>query len=155
MSQKTVRISAGYSDKTSENYNSTSYSINLEMDAHINGTTTEIEEASNRLFQLCRKIVNHQKGVSVDNLLEDNTPTQPTQQYTAPTNNYSNNNNRCSEKQVKCIYGVAKGRGMTTQAISSLAQRYGKKRLGELTSSEASLLIKKLKQVGERCLIGV
>ena len=28
MSQKTVRISAGYSDKTSENYNSTSYSIN-------------------------------------------------------------------------------------------------------------------------------
>jgi hypothetical protein len=44
MSQ-TVKISAGYSDKTSENYNSTQYSLNLELDVVFNSSTNEIEAA--------------------------------------------------------------------------------------------------------------
>lgn len=137
MAQKTVKISAGYSDKISENYNSQSYSINLEMDANINGTTTEIEQASERLFQLCRKIVNHQKSFTGDVLL----PESPLQQLPAPAPPI----HLCSEKQIKCIFGVAKSRGMANNAIQGLAQRFSKQRLEDLTSQEASLLIKDLK----------
>ncbi len=152
---QTVRISAGYTEKTSENYNSEQYSINLEMDAQINGTTTEIEQASDRLFQLCRKIVNHQKGVSVDTLLSDPQQNQqqlppPQQQPSFDSPHHFNQNTgtgqQCTEKQVKCIFGVAKSRGMANGAIAGLAQRYGKQRLEELTSQEASALIKELKQ---------
>ena len=149
MSQKTVRISAGFSDKVSENYNSTSYSINLEMDAQINGSTTEIEQASDRLFQLCRKIVNHQKGVSVDTLLVSQEPSQqlppPQAVYTQSEPPQTFTSNLASEKQVKCVFAVAKGRSMSNDAINGLAQRFGKIRLEELSSQEASSLIKELK----------
>ncbi len=141
-----VRISAGYSEKSSENYNSTSYSINLEMDAQINCTTAEVEQASNRLFQLCRKIVDHQKGVSVDSLLNNQAPPQvqfdPPQQFSRNVNN----GHQCSEKQVRCIFGAAKARGMTNAAIPALAQRFGKNRIEELTATEASSLIGELKR---------
>ena len=152
---QTVRISAGYTEKTSENYNSEQYSINLEMDASINGTTTEIEQASERLFNLCRKIVNHQKGVSVDTLLSDLPQSQqpipqqqPASNFTPPPE-YSRNSNsghQCSEKQVKAIFAIAKSRGMVNGAITSLSNRFGKNHLEELTSQEASSLIKELKQ---------
>ncbi len=142
---QTVRISAGYSDKVSENYNSQQFSINLEMDAMINGTTAEVEQASNRLFQLCRKIVDQQKGVSVDNLLNNQAPPvqfDPPQQFSRNVNN----GHQCSEKQVRCIFGAAKARGMTNAAIPALAQRFGKNRLEELTATEASSLIGELKR---------
>lgn len=167
----TVRISAGYSDKVSENYNSQQFSINLEMDAQINGTTSEIEQASDRLFQLCRKIVDHQKGVSVDTLLTDQRPQQqasfpvippislppqhPPQQAQhqqqpfdqPPTfNPHSGIGGHCSDKQVKCIFGIAKKRGMVNGAIQGLAQRFGKTRIEDLTSQEASALISDLQQ---------
>ena len=38
-----VRIPAGYSDKASENYQSRQYSISLELDVAVNGSTREIE----------------------------------------------------------------------------------------------------------------
>jgi hypothetical protein len=81
MSQ-TVRISAGYSDKASENYQSRQYSFNLELDVQVNGSTLEIESASDRLFDICRRIVEKQKGVSVDNLLQR--PEQPVQAPVQP-----------------------------------------------------------------------
>ena len=72
MSQK-VKIQTGFSEKSTENYQSQQYSVALEMDCTINGSTREIEEASNKLFALCRKIVSAQKGVNVDTLLNNET----------------------------------------------------------------------------------
>jgi hypothetical protein len=124
------------------------------MDASINGTTTEIEQASERLFNLCRKIVNHQKGVSVDSLLNEVPPPQQSIPQQQPINNFappqeysrnSNSGHQCSEKQVKAIFAIAKGRGMQNGAITALANRFGKQRLEELTTQEASGLIKELK----------
>ena len=143
-----VKISAGYSDKTSENYNSTQYSINLEMDATINGTTIEIEQASDKLFKLCRKIVATQKGVSVDNYLNTdenhNTPasSSPQQSQTTPVDAA----NLCSPAQVKCIFAVAKSKGLQNGAITNLAKRFNKTKLDELSRSEASQIIKELKE---------
>ena len=144
-----VKISAGYSDKTSENYNSTQYSINLEMDATINGTTAEIEQASDKLFKLCRKIVAAQKSVSVDSYLNTEAdhngtplPPQPQQPHTTPVDA----TNLCSPAQVKCIFAVAKSKGLQNGAITNLAKRFNKSKLDELTRPEASQIIKELKE---------
>ena len=143
-----VKISAGYSDKTSENYNSTQYSINLEMDANINGTTAEIEQASDKLFKLCRKIVAAQKGVSVDNYLSTDTdhntplPSSPQQPHTTSVDAA----NLCSPAQVKCIFAVAKSKGLQNGAITNLAKRFNKSKLDELSRPEASQIIKELKE---------
>jgi hypothetical protein len=55
MSQ-TVKISAGYSDKNTENYNSTQYSLNLELDVVVNGSTSgaEFSDVQLQLRQLWR-----------------------------------------------------------------------------------------------------
>lgn len=154
MAQEVI-IRAGYTSRTSKDYQSEEHSIQIEVPSKINGSTQEIESASDRLFRLCKKIVEQQKqDVSVDSLLSDPQP-QPQQlpppQDTTfnPPADYSRNSNtgqQCSEKQVKCIFGVAKSRGMVNGAIQGLAQRFGKQRLEELTSQEASALIKELKQ---------
>ena len=144
-----VKISAGYSDKTSENYNSTQYSINLEMDATINGTTAEIEQASDKLFRLCRKIVAAQKGVSVDSYLNtdaDHTIPVPQPQPQQPQTTPVDAANLCSPAQVKCIFAVAKSKGLQNGAINNLAKRFNKSKLDELSRSEASQIIKELKE---------
>lgn len=144
-----VRISAGYSDKISENYNSKQFSINLELDANINGSTQEIEDASARLFELCRKIVEQQKGVSVDSLLaptpQQLPPQQPQQNFQPQTNIPSSNPSLASPAQVKCIFAVAKQNGLQNGAIAALANRFNKPKLDDLSKQEASILIKELK----------
>ena len=40
---QTVKINAGFSEKTSENYNSTQHSISLEMDIQVNGNTRDLK----------------------------------------------------------------------------------------------------------------
>ncbi len=57
-----VKIQAGFSEKASQNYNSQQFSVSLEMECHINGTTHEIEDAAAKLFTLCRKIVANEKS---------------------------------------------------------------------------------------------
>ena len=71
---QTIKISAGYADKVSENYNSQQFSVSLEMACTITGKISEVESAADRLFALCRKIVDRQKGINVDNLLTSDLP---------------------------------------------------------------------------------
>ena len=154
-----VRISAGYSDKISENYNSKQFSINLELDANINGSTQEIEDASARLFELCRKIVEQQKGVSVDNLLSP-VPSQPPPQQLPPSQNYSpqppqqnqpqqpaNNNGSvklASDKQIKFIFSLAKKNKLPDYEVRNLPMQYNIQNFNELSSKQASEIIESL-----------
>ena len=81
-----IRISAGYQETVSENYNSKRYSVQLEMDAMINGSVREVEDATAKLFELCRNIVSREKGTTLPfivsrpnpNALPSNSP-MPTQ----------------------------------------------------------------------------
>lgn len=138
-----VKINAGYSDKISKDYNSKSYSISLEMEVHINGKTTELEEASHRLFNLCKKIVKKEKGESIDDMLEP--PTEATPSSLPPAPPQTTQVKLASEKQLKCVFAIAKSIGMLNKTIDALASRYNKNDLKELTSQEASNLIKTLK----------
>lgn len=153
-----VRISAGYSDKISENYNSKQFSINLELDAQINGSTQEIEQASDRLFQLCRKIVEHQKGISVDNLLTPSNPPpaqlppqQPPaqnqyQQSPAPQQQQSQRNGKlASDKQIKFIFSLAKKSKLPDYEVRNLPMQYFNiQNFNELSSKQASEIIESL-----------
>jgi hypothetical protein len=44
-----VLVSAAYSEKNTENYCSRQHSIGLEMEINVNGSTDEVEPASNKL----------------------------------------------------------------------------------------------------------
>jgi len=138
--KKPVRISVGFSDKQSENYNSTAYSVNLEMDVQVNVSSQEVEDASEKLFRLCRKIVENQKSQNHSDSSEPPISQQPPQPK--PTNIAVE---LCSPAQIKCIFGVAKSKGLQNGAITALANRFNKPRLEDLTKQEASQLIKELK----------
>jgi len=135
--RKPVRISVGFSDKQSENYNSTAYSVNLEMDVHVNGSSQEVEEASEKLFRLCRKIVENQKTQN-----PPDSAALPESQQAKPSNTAVE---LCSPAQIKCVFACAKQKGLQNGAITALANRFNKPKLEDLTKHEASQLIKELK----------
>jgi hypothetical protein len=141
MSQ-TVKISAGYSDKVSQDYNSTQYSLNLELDVVVNGSTTEIESASQKLFSLCKKLVLAQRSVNVDTLL--NPEAKPGASQSAPAGPQSPSSSTArpaSGKQIKYLLELAKKSGMDEKAIRSLPSEFQKSSFEALSSSEASKLI--------------
>ncbi len=159
MSQK-VKIQTGFSEKSTENYQSQQYSVALEMECQINGSTREIEDASNRLFALCRKIVSAQKGVNVDTLLNNEAPpasSRPSQPATAtpsappaappagpsvPSGNGTPKS--ATSKQIRYVLELAKKAGMSKPDIQNLPATYKKKTFESLTSVEASKLIESL-----------
>lgn len=149
-----IKISTGFSDKISENYNSKQYSISLEMEAQINGSSAEVEKASATLFALCKKIISQQKSLeqpdSQSPLFPNNEQPPEQQQQVPPQNdkpqqNYSNK--PVTEKQIKCIYGVAKQLGKRNKEIEGLASKFSKNKLEDLSSREASQLIESLKHI--------
>jgi hypothetical protein len=154
MSQK-VKIQTGFSEKTSENYNSQQYSVALEMECQINGSTREIEEASGKLFALCRKIVSAQKGVNVDTLLNSESsgatkalsrpasaPEAPVVPPVSPSTSNGNGATRdATPKQIRYILELAKKVGMSKADIHNLKASYNKKTFESLSSVEASKII--------------
>ncbi len=141
MSQKTVKINTGFSDKVSENYNSQAFSVNLEMTVAINGSSSDVENAADRLFNLCKKIVEKQKGVASDPIFGEPS-TIPSH---APTENAGDTNSPipATDKQVKAIFGIGKGKGLDNKEIRSLADRFNKN-IEQLSKTEASSLIQEL-----------
>jgi len=140
---QTVKISAGFAEKISENYNSTQNSISLEMNVQVNGSTREIEEASQKLFALCRKIIYAQKGVNVDSLLqgEQLPATMPSGTFAAPQSPSSSTQKLSSSKQIKFLLELAKKAGMDEAAIRLLPTEFKKSSFEALSSAEASKLI--------------
>jgi hypothetical protein len=140
---QTVKISAGFAEKISENYNSTQNSISLEMNVQVNGSTREIEEASQKLFALCRKIIYAQKGVNVDSLLqgEQLPATMPSGTPAAPQSPSSSSQKLASSKQIKFLLELAKKAGMDETSIRSLPSEFQKSSFEALSSAEASKLI--------------
>ena len=112
------------------------------MDCTINGSTREIEEASSKLFALCRKIVSAQKGVNVDGLLNNEaapTASGPTPPATAPAApaappagpsapNSNGTPKLASAKQIRYVLELAKKAGMSTPDIQNLPATYKKAR---------------------------
>ena len=151
MSQK-VKIQTGFSEKSTENYQSQQYSVALEMECQINGSTREIEDASNRLFALCRKIVSAQKGVNVDTLLNNEAvssgPSQPAPAPSAPPAASAPSGNgtpkSATSKQIRYVLELAKKAGMSKPDIQNLPATYKKKTFESLSSVEASKLIESL-----------
>jgi hypothetical protein len=154
MPQNVVRISTGLSEKSTENYQSTQHSISLEMDCVINGSTREIEEASQKLFALCRKIIGaQQKSVSVDSLLNVDQPITPVpvtlppspavpKPTTVPARTNTGSSQRlATSKQIKYLLQLAKSANLAHDEIVTLPATYKKERFEQLTSTEASTLI--------------
>ncbi len=143
MPQK-IKISTGYSDKSSLNYQSQQYSVSLDMEVQVNGSTQEIEDASSRLFALCRKIVSSQKSVSVDNLLNDE-PLQPAPATPAPSSNNGNGKVKpATKKQIDYIFKLAKKSKLSVDEINALPQNYSKNDFQSLSSVQASQIIDNL-----------
>jgi hypothetical protein len=145
-----IKITAGFADKVTENYQSQQYSIGLEMECQINGNTAEIEDASKRLFALCRKIVNAQKTINVDYLLQQDSiepptngsapttsaaPAQPTASAPAnaqpaqppapaPQNNGNGNGSTklATDKQIKYLFRLAMTAGLKNDEVRHLPQ---------------------------------
>jgi hypothetical protein len=143
---QTVKINAGFSEKTSENFNSTQNSIALEMDVQVNGSTKEIEDASQKLFALCRKIIYAQKGVNVDSLLQsEQTMSGTSQSVPSASQNPSSTvkifPKLASAKQIRFLLELAKKAGMEDASIRSLPSEFKKSSFEALSSAEASKLI--------------
>jgi hypothetical protein len=142
MSQ-TVRINAAYSEKNTADFNSQQYSVGLEMDAQINGSTREIEEASQKLFALCRRIVAQQKGVSVDNLLQSPAHNEPAP--VTPPASSTNLPRMATSKQLLYLWKLGKRAGLTDEQVRGLPMQYYQKATADdLTGQEASSLIDSL-----------
>jgi hypothetical protein len=150
-----VKINASYSEKTTENYNSVSYGVALELEAPINGTTQDVEIQTARLFMLCKKIVAGQKGTNIDNLLTS----QPTQSTPAATILLpqpptpvappvpSNGNGHASDRQIRYLLTLARKAGMRDLEIRAMPNdRFGKPNFDTLSSHEASTLIDEFNQ---------
>jgi hypothetical protein len=149
-----VKIQTGFSEKVTENFQSTQHSISLEMDCAINGNTREIEEASQKLFALCRKIVSAQKSVNVDSLLNNDMPVNlttfppapqtpsftPAPAPQQPTGNGSSTR-PATTKQIKFILELAKKSNLSHDEILALPLTYQRERFEQLSASQASALI--------------
>ena len=144
-----VRINTGFSEKVVANFQSTQHSISLEMDVSVNGTTKEIEDASAKLFALCRKIVSAQKSGNVDNLLTSPTsaesvssPVQPAPAASAPSAPHAptgtNGTKPATSKQIKYALELMKKSGMSKQEIATIPASFNKQSFEALSSVEAS-----------------
>jgi hypothetical protein len=152
MPQK-VKIQTGFSEKTTENYQSQQYSVALEMEVSINGSTSEISEASNKLFALCRRLVSQQKAVNVDNLLTAapveqhppvSTPVAPAiaaPSAATPVSNAGNGTKAATSKQIKYALELAKKSGMSKSDIAALPAKFNKASFEALSAKEASSII--------------
>lgn len=140
--RKPIRISVGFSDKQSENYNSTAYSVNLEMDVHVNGSSHEVEEASEKLFRLCKKIVNNQKQPSsLPSHQADPLFSEPEHPHLI----HSHAEKPASPKQKKFILSLAKKQKMNDLDVKNLPMKYDNaSSFNELSSKQASELIEYL-----------
>jgi len=150
MPQKVI-ISTGYSEKNTENYCSRQHSIGLEIEVNVNGSTDEVEVASNKLFALCRKIVSGQKSVNIDTLLNP----APAPAATAPSANQEapatpQQPRPASSKQIRYILQIAKKNGLTEAEIKNLPAHFDKADFSSLTSQEASDIIDHLTNLGQK-----
>lgn len=139
-----IKVSTGYADKVSKDFQSQQFSVGLEMELTVNGTTREIEDASEKLFALCRKIVSSQKSISVDSLLNGNTSqTIPGQNTEQPRGNGNGNGKPATAKQIRYLHQLGKKADppLTDEQVRALPQQYYGKTLETMTSQEASNLI--------------
>ena len=145
---QTVKIQTGFSEKSTQNFQSTQHSISLEMDCAINGSTSEIEDASQKLFALCRKIVSVQKSVNVDSLLNNDatqTPSPPAPVSTPATGSNVIPIGTATSKQIKYLLELAKKASLTHDEILAIPGTYNKNMFEQLSASEASSLINRFK----------
>ena len=150
MSQ-TVKISAGYSDKVSQDYNSSQYSLNLELDVVINNSTTEIESASQRLFSLCKKLVLTQRSVNVDTLLNPGAALGASQKApAAPQSPSSSTQKPASSKQIRFLLQLLKNAKFSPDETKGILAEFKKESFEALTSHEASQLIDRLNNQGQK-----
>lgn len=147
-----VTISCGYSSKSSANYNSSSYNINLQMEILINGKTSELELRADQLYDLCRKIVKKQQqsnGAIPDTLPATNEQSPPANQpapvKTPPMNtNYHSRTSIsevASEKQLKYILALARSKGVNSKSVKDDVFAQFHKPLEKITRAEASEII--------------
>ena len=147
-SLKPVKISCGYSAKESANYNSSSYSINLEMEVLVNGKTADLESKADLLYDLCRRIVTKQRSASIDSLLAPNERPPATTQpavtlLTPPVNN--NVPDVASPKQVKYIFALSRAKGFDSKKTKDIVyDQYGKA-VENLSKKDAAAVIDELK----------
>ncbi len=148
-SLKPVKISCGYSAKESANYNSSSYSINLEMEVLVNGKTADFESKADLLYDLCRRIVTKQRSASIDSLLAPNErPPVAPQAPVIPPSPPANNNvpDVASPKQVKFIFALSRAKGFDSKKTKEIVYDQFKKTVENLSRHEASQVISDLKQ---------
>ncbi len=142
-----------------------SYGVSLEVECEINNNTStrEIEEASSKLFALCRRIVAGQKGVNLDTVLNSasvpaKAPIQPAPVNPAPAKLVAMNPapavpaeangngvpKPASPKQIKYLLDTAKRIGLSKADIQNLPATFNKPSFESLSSVEASKLIESL-----------
>jgi len=132
-----VKICSGYADTASQNYNSQKFSVSLEMECHINGSTTEIETAAAKLFDLCRKIVQNEKQTPTARPAITPPP--------APVNQTQFSGERlATSKQIAACYAIGKSIGLNKAQIEQMAGVNLTSKT--LTAKEASKVIEFLKQ---------
>lgn len=147
-----VRINTQYGEKSVSNFQSTQHSISLELDVAVqNCTTQEVEEAAQKLFSLCRKIVSSQKSVSVDSLLTQHPPVSATvapaiaaPSAATPAINHASAaqpGKPATNKQIKYALELAKKSGMSIADIAALPAKFNKASFEALSAKEASLII--------------
>jgi len=130
---QTVKIQTGYSDKSSQNYNSNQYSVSLEMECHINGTTHEIEDAAAKLFGLCRKIVANEKSAKA--------PQQAPLRMNQPD---GNDLPSASSRQIGAIMAIGRSIGLDKSQLEEFAGTTISSTC--LSSKAASRIIESLKK---------
>ena len=106
---QSVKIQTGFSEKATANFNSQQFTVSLEMECHINGTTTEIETAAAKLFDLCKKIVAAQK--------QKTEPETPARQelpsaIKQPQTPGGNRDLAATSKQISAIYAISRAAGL-------------------------------------------
>ena len=121
------------------------------MEILINGKTSELELRADQLYDLCRKIVKKQQqsnGAIPDTLPATNEQSPPANQpapvKTPPMNTNTRqypSNDIASEKQVKCIFAIARAKGKNSKTVKDMVYDHYHKEVEALSRKEASDVI--------------
>jgi len=143
-----IKLQAAHSQKKSENYDSRGFSASIEVELADHATAAEIQERLAKAYDLLQRSVEQQfaGSDSAHGLNNGN----PINRLPHKSKNGNGNGRKASVAQVKAVYGIGKGAGLSKpELLQYVEERFGVSKPEQLSVRDASSLIEDLKQLVE------
>ncbi len=140
-----IKVHATYQKKVpvpNLEFSSQSYGASVEAEVE---NPAQVEQKLHNIYALLEKAVNAELEKHGQSRVS---PYSSRKSGDNGNGNGSRNNAKATRAQVRAIFAIGKSQGQTNQQIQGLSEKFGHKKLDDLTVQQASSLIEQLNEGG-------